>query len=738
MERNNNHFVSEKPHSSIKDNCCNTETMKYDCGICAPFMEGSEEVSSIHDDKSKNMISQPSDIVKVESLVASLSKLDCIVEEKKTEEMESEMGETRDEPVETEETTAGTTVGIVETTVDTEPPVTEVAETTTGVISEQELVSNETSAVVEEPIVETTLECDFDKNPTDLYLCLMRKDWSGSIRRCVQRPEEAKTWIYRKEATGTLRWKLLPIHAGIIFSAPVPVIDALLHAYLYGADCKDDQGMVPLHLAIRMNSDHTIVEKLVSARPTSVKAQDRKGRTPRALAEKQEACPQKLLVIQTLDNVNTTTISPSNAAPQRTMVSPSASRSVTLNTNIDALAPVSTTPKVEAQVIPKVFSAEEVEGVKHIFEMQLEKSEREGTVMQNTLKQKIEVLENNSKRDAETIRTLEEKVLAADTTESELQSRITELETALQNTITEKTNSEDSNKAVIVNLVSQVGGIQAKLTSMSQERDTVATTLAELEETSKQEIAHRKLRVLELERQLGQVTYIKEETEESLNKAEQTLAKQLGQMNLLKEDMAKLQSKLTETEIKLEEVTVSEQELAWQNHALSVTGQMYAKNSSGHSDPSGRSTEYLNQIKSLEKEREELRETVNKLSVKLYKVVGFLDEMVEEQEAIITETMTRDSEMVAEHQLPPTTTYITNTDGSVQPVPVIAAISEDRMKLLSNVSGMKEQIIGVIDSVIEGMPEELEEDSDNLANQVLCTPTTPEREKVEAPVVVLP
>jgi hypothetical protein len=57
----------------------------------------------------------------------------------------------------------------------------------------------------------------------------------------------------------------------------------------------------------------------------------------------------------------------------------------------------------------------------------------------------------------------------------------------------------------------------------------------------------------------------------------------------MKEDIAKLQTKLTVTETKLEEVTVSEQELAWQNHALSVTGQMYAK--SGQADPTVTSTE---------------------------------------------------------------------------------------------------------------------------------------------------
>ena len=707
--------------------------MKYDCGLCAPFLEGSEEVSV---QENKNLISEPNDIVKVESLVASLSKLDCIVEEKKEEELDAANGETRDVPVddsevepelendgkvEATENVDTNTDKVMETIPEVKEVVAEITEVAPEAITAEPVVVDNTPDAVEEPIIDNSLECDFDTNPSDLYLCLMRKDWSGTIRRCVQRPDEAKMWIYRKEPTGALRWRLLPIHAGIIFNAPVPVIDALLHAHLYGADCKDDQGMIPLHLAIRMNSDHTIVEKLVSARPNSVNAQDRKGRTPRALAEKLPASPQKLLVIQTLENVNTTTMSPK--AQQRSLLSPSTSRSVTVNLAADDSPLPPTTPKT-APVLPNVLSAEEVEGVKQIFEMKLEKVSRDGAVVENSLKQQIEALENNAKRDKETIRILEEKLQTADGKESEMQTKITELETNLQNTIAEKTNVEDSNKAVIVNLVAQVGALQSKLTTMTNEKDTVTSTLMELEESSKQESAQRKLRCLELERQLGQVTFMKEETEESLSKAENSIAAQLGQINLLKDEMVKIQVKLAETEVKLEEVTVSEQELAWQNHALSVTGQMYAKNANG-TDVSGRSTEYLNQIKALEKEREELRETVNKLSVKLYKVVGFLDEMVQEQEAIITETMTRDSEMVE------TTALITNVDGSVQSVPA----SQDRVKLLSNVSGMKEQIIGVIDSVIEGMPEELEDD---VVEQVCTTLNQNGDLHVTPPTVVLP
>ena len=76
-------------------------------------------------------------------------------------------------------------------------------------------------------------------------------------------------------------------------------------------------------------------------------------------------------------------------------------------------------------------------------------------------------------------------------------------------------------------------------------------------------------------------------------------------------------------------MTISEQELAWQNSSLAE------KLATGCTD---------DRVKAVEKERDELRGTVNKLSVKLYKVVGFLDEMVQEQEAIISASMTRESQ----------------------------------------------------------------------------------------------
>lgn len=131
----------------------------------------------------------------------------------------------------------------------------------------------------------TTFECDYDTSPTELYLAVQRKDWEGAIDRAAAFPQEASTWVSRKEADGKLRWRLLPLHAAIIFRAPEKTISALLGAFSQGAACKDDQGMLPLHLAFRNGCDEDAVNLLLMAYPQSIDVQDRKGRTPMVLAQ---------------------------------------------------------------------------------------------------------------------------------------------------------------------------------------------------------------------------------------------------------------------------------------------------------------------------------------------------------------------------------------------------------------------------------------------------------------------
>ncbi len=135
-------------------------------------------------------------------------------------------------------------------------------------------------------ILHGTFECDFDNNPTKLYLSIQHRQWTEAIDRAKAHPQESKTWVSRREHNGSLRWRLLPLHAAVIFKAPEHAIQALLVSYPRAAKQKDDQGMLAAHLAFRNESPLSIVQMILMANPSAVDVQDRKGRSPLALAQK--------------------------------------------------------------------------------------------------------------------------------------------------------------------------------------------------------------------------------------------------------------------------------------------------------------------------------------------------------------------------------------------------------------------------------------------------------------------
>ncbi len=134
--------------------------------------------------------------------------------------------------------------------------------------------------------------CDYDVNPTRLYLGIQHKKWSEVYDIIQAHPQQTKTWVQRKEEedviSGTkdrLRWKLLPLHAAIIFKAPESIIQALLTAFPRACCYKDDQGMLPIHLALRNESSEAIVTMLLVAFPQCTQIGDRKNRTPIHIAQ---------------------------------------------------------------------------------------------------------------------------------------------------------------------------------------------------------------------------------------------------------------------------------------------------------------------------------------------------------------------------------------------------------------------------------------------------------------------
>ena len=127
--------------------------------------------------------------------------------------------------------------------------------------------------------------CNFDTDATKLYLSIQLRKWDEATARANAHPNETKTWVSRYEDSGNLRWRLLPLHAAIIFKAPLNTIRALLLSYPRAARHKDDQGMLPIHLAFRNESPVAVVQMLLMSYPQSIAVQDRKGREPAVIVQ---------------------------------------------------------------------------------------------------------------------------------------------------------------------------------------------------------------------------------------------------------------------------------------------------------------------------------------------------------------------------------------------------------------------------------------------------------------------
>lgn len=126
------------------------------------------------------------------------------------------------------------------------------------------------------------MSCDYDSTVSSLYSLLEASSWGKSAARCRTHPQEVRTWVVRRDKeTKHVRWRLLPIHAAVIFQSPTSVVEALLEKYPTGITCVDDQGMLPLHLAFRhKKTDDELLHLLLVHHPKGVIARDNRGRTP--------------------------------------------------------------------------------------------------------------------------------------------------------------------------------------------------------------------------------------------------------------------------------------------------------------------------------------------------------------------------------------------------------------------------------------------------------------------------
>ena len=125
------------------------------------------------------------------------------------------------------------------------------------------------------------MEVDFDENPTQLYRLIENRKTKQAIDHCINCPQEAATWIVKKEGHN-VRWRILPIHIALMTKATDDLVKALLNAYPDSAKERDDQGMIPLHIAFRHSARESIINQLLDAFPggINVKTKITKGKTP--------------------------------------------------------------------------------------------------------------------------------------------------------------------------------------------------------------------------------------------------------------------------------------------------------------------------------------------------------------------------------------------------------------------------------------------------------------------------
>lgn len=133
---------------------------------------------------------------------------------------------------------------------------------------------------------EILLECDYDRNPTQLFMLIQHKEWDG-VKHQAHVFDEAKTWIVRRSSNiGLVKWRLLPLHFAILEDCPTDVIQALLEAYAQAAEFQDDHGMLPIHLAIRKHRDAESMNALLVANPKCLDVKNYDGKTPFEMAMK--------------------------------------------------------------------------------------------------------------------------------------------------------------------------------------------------------------------------------------------------------------------------------------------------------------------------------------------------------------------------------------------------------------------------------------------------------------------
>lgn len=451
-------------------------------------------------------------------------------------------------------------------------------------------------------------DCDYDKNPTELFLHLQRKEWDKAAKRADAFALEARTWVSRREKQGKLRWRLLPLHAAIIFKAPEKVVETLLACYPKGAQSKDDQGMLPLHLAFRHGSTEATVNLLLVAFPQSVEVKDRKGRIPLVLAQA-SASPNRDAFVRALER-GPTYYANAAAATERAAV----------------------TAEQRAIFDAKLIEVEK----KHHQDITALKEERDG------LNETVELLQKElAKQKGATqvlvdhVNSLEAHLRTKGETERFLAVKAATLDTNLR-----EVNAESGNK--IQTLVMEIEALRRENVELKESQEQMqaqmeeqaaqmrAESQAHMEEQATQMQAQMQEQTALMQAQMQNQTAQAEQTrvqdtssgdDEDIYYLKEKVQQQGKELKSLKMDWASAQARAAVLEAQLKTKIENEHELA------SQVSQLAGKLAKSAADNTANTNMYTQRIEMLEDERERLRATVTDLGNKLLKVSSFMNKM---------------------------------------------------------------------------------------------------------------
>mmetsp|Transcript_14762 Transcript_14762/g.23258 ORF Transcript_14762/g.23258 Transcript_14762/m.23258 type:complete len:749 (-) Transcript_14762:84-2330(-) len=568
-----------------------------------------------------------------------------------------------------------------------------------GETCDEEERNSEENAADEDPF-----ERDFDKDPTLLYSLIHKKEWNEAIKHVQGNPEEARIWVSRKEKDGRLRWRLLPVHAAIVFKAPESVVETLLAAYPKGAQSKDDQGMLPLHLAFRTGSSEAIVNILLVACPQSIDVMDRKGRIPLVLAQASTS-PNREAFMRALER-GPTYYAVAAAATERAAVT------------------------AEQRAIFEAKLMQVRQAHEHEFAAMKLEAENKQLELQNKLedmKQELVKTQETSQVLVDHVNSLEAQLNSRSDTERFLATKIATLDSSLKSS--SKTREEIEQK------------LKTENCQLTLERESLKAKCEELE-----------LRYGSVQSRLTQSLDLFEKREIEWSRTEKELSYEVKSMQV---EWANAQANCAILDAQLKKKMETEHALATQVSALA------GKLAESAAESRDNSNKFVKRIRDLEDERSALRDSVQDLSKRLSLVARLLEDMTAQQSAILDQakiheelvesTMSAHAKIVgdamtqevnlerARHEREQIRKMLDNQEeqvreGEVQREKMMNAIGvqgqhmastkKARDQIIASVKSMGADIDGVLKDVLSIIPESVrgEEMVDAVVRNITCPP----------------